>query len=350
MKKLLEFWLLLLDEQPVLVLSALCGLFIAGTVIAYQSEIEAFPELTNVQVQVISQYSGKASEEVEHQVTIPLEIATTGLPGLINQRSISIFGLSVITLTFDDNVIGRQARLDVEQRLHDADIPDGVKPALSPDSTPVGEIYRFILKGNRSPAELRLIEDWTVEKALKSIPGVADVVSFGGPQQTVDVKLDPSKLKLLGLNFDIVAQNISQNHVNAGGGMLTHGEENYLVRSIGLIEKAKALESAVIMTSKNTPIHIRDIGKVEMGNKLRLGQVGHNLEDDVIEGIVLLRQGGDTVGTCEKIRDKIKFLNEQIFPKDVSLQSIYDRTDLIQRSGKTVFHNIFFGIFLVCIF
>lgn len=349
MKRFLSGWLALLDRSPLLVGFILIMFVGAAAYIAKESEIEAFPEFTNVQVQVISQYAGKAAEEVERRVTVPLEVATTGLPGLIGQRSISTFGLSVITLTFDDNVKARQARLDVSQRLSDADLPDGVKPSLSPDTTPVGEIYRYVLKGPLPVAELKLIQDWQLEREFKRIPGVADVVSFGGPTRTVDVRLDVARMKAMGLNVANVAQALGQNHANAGGAMITHGEEGYVVRSIGMYERPEDLESAVIATQRNVPVRVRDVGSVELGHRPRLGIVGHNETNDAVEGIVLLRQGSDSLKTCETIREKIEQLNASGLPAEVKIQPIYKRTDLINRSSHTVVHNITFGIILVVI-
>ena len=325
-------------------------LFLAwGVHIALEGEIEAFPEFTNVQVQIITQYAGKASEEVERQVTVPLEVATNGVPGLINQRSMSLFGLSIITLTFDDSVESRQARIDVVQKLGDADLPDGVKPGLSPDSTPVGEIYRYTLKGDVPVDELRLIEDWQLEKEFKSIPGVADVVSFGGPIRTIDVRLDNNRIKNLGLSIPAIAQALGQNHANAGGAMITHGEESYVVRSLGLYEEPENLETAVVSTQKNVPLRVQDIGTVQLGHKPRLGIVGRNEADDVVEGIILIRTGGESLKVCDAITEKIKKLNDGGLEKGVTISPYYKRTDLIERSSHTVFHNIFFGIFLVCL-
>ena len=349
MKKLLDLWMGFQKKQSVLFAFVLALFLIYGIRIASESEIEAFPEFTNVQVQIITQYAGKAAEEVERQVTLPLEVASTGVPGLINQRSISIFGLSVITLTFDDQVKSRQARLDLSQRLGDAELPDGVKPSLSPDSTPVGEVFRYTLKGNLPVDELRLIEDWQLEREFKSIPGVADVVSFGGPSRTIDVKLDITRMKALGLSVSNVAQALGQNHANAGGSMITHGEEGYIVRSIGLYEGPENIESAVVTAQKNIPVRVRDIGSVQLSHKPRLGMVGLNDNDDVVEGIILLRQGADSLETCKQIRKKIERLNGGVLPKGAEIRPYYDRTNLIEMSSHTVFHNIIFGILLVCL-
>ncbi|MGE5084879.1 MAG: efflux RND transporter permease subunit [Bacillota bacterium] len=349
MLKILNRWIQFQRNQPVMFWFLFLLFLGYGIAIAMSSEIEAFPEFTNVQVQVITQFPGKAAEEVERQITQPLEVAVNGLPGLINQRSISIFGLSVITLTFDDNVKSKDARLDVSQRLGDADLPDGVKPSISPDTTPVGEIFRYTVTGTAPLDEMRLVEDWTLEREFKSIPGVADVVSFGGPTRTVEVHLDLSRMKALGLSISTVAQGLGQNHANAGGTIITHGEEGYIVRSIGLYETPQSLESAVITTQKNIPVRVRDIGTVELGHKPRLGVVGHNENDDVVEGIILLRHGADSLETCKQIREKIEKLNSGVLPPNVQIRPYYDRTDLIKRSSHTVFHNIIFGILLVCL-
>ena len=348
MKTFLDRLIAFQTKNRFLFLSLLIGFIVYGVYVAIHSEIEAFPELTNTQVQVITQVSGKAAEEMERQVTVPLEVATNGLSGLINQRSISIFGLSVITLTFDDDVKLKTARLDVAQRLGDATLPDGVKPSLSPDSTPVGEVFRYTLAGSLPTDELRLIEDWTLEKEFKGIPGVADVVSFGGPSRTIEVKVDLPKIKSMGLSIANIAQALGQNHANAGGRLITRGEETVIVRSLGLYEKPENLEDAVVATQNRVPIRVRDIGRVEIGHKQRLGQVGKDADDDVVEGVILLRQGANTLETCARIQEKIKLLNGGILPKGAVIEPYYDRTELIGRSSHTVLHNILFGVFLVC--
>jgi cobalt-zinc-cadmium resistance protein CzcA len=349
MKGIVRRSIILQRRKPILFYFLLFSVIGWGLSIALQSEIQAFPELTNTQVQVITQFPGKAAEEVERQLTVPTEVATNGLPGLINQRSISIFGLSVVTLTFDDNVKSKDARIATSQRLNDIELPDGVKPGLSPDTTPVGEIFRYTLQGTLPIDEMRLIQDWRMERELKSIPGVADVVSFGGPVRTIEVRLDVPRIKALGLSVDAIAQALGQNHANAGGSMITHGDETYIVRSIGMYENPESLEQAVIATQHNVPIRVRDIGSIQLSSRPRLGQVGHNDNSDTVEGIVYLRQGADTLETCRLIREKIEKLNSSVLPKGVKVVPYYDRTNLIERSSHTVFHNILFGIFLVCV-
>jgi cobalt-zinc-cadmium resistance protein CzcA len=349
LRSFLSSWIEFQRRQKVLFLSILAVMVAYGGFVAWHSEIEAFPELTNVQVQVITLLPGKAAEEVERQVTVPLEVATTGTPGLINQRSLSMFGLSVITLTFADDVSIKQARLDLSQKLNDADLPDGVKPSLSPESTPTGEVFRYTLVGSLPVDEMRLIDDWTLEREFKSIPGVADVNSFGGPTRTIEVRLNIKKMNALGLTVGGVAQALNQNHANAGGSVITQGGEACIVRSIGLYETPQSLESAVLGTkANNAPIRVRDIGKVQFSHHLRLGQVGQNERDDVVVGIILLRVGANTLETCRAIRDKIAEINLHL-PPGAKVVPYYDRTDLIGRCSETVFHNILFGILLVCL-
>lgn len=350
MKSLVRFIVRLQRDQTLLVAAILLAVVGFGAVTAWNSEIVAFPELTNVQVQVITQFPGKAAEEVERKVTMRLEVATNGLPGLINQRSISLFGLSVITLTFDDAVNAKTARIDVAQRLNDVpDLPDGVKPGLSPDSTPLGEIFRYTIEGDRPVDELRLIEDWKLEREFKSIPGVADIVTFGGPTRTIETNLDVDRMKAFGLTVSGVAQSLQQNHANAGGASITHGDESYVVRSLGLIESVDLIGATVIGEGKGVPVRIRDIGKVAIGSRARLGQVGINKNSDAVEGLILLRNGSDTLSTCAQIREKIEKLNNGGLPPGVKIRQLYDRTQLIERSSETVFHNIAFGILLVCV-
>jgi len=349
MKRFIEFLLELQEKKQLLVVSVIVSLVVSFGWIAYHSEIQAFPEFTNVQVQVITQFPGKAAEEIERQVTIPVEVATNGLPDLMGQRSISIFGLSVVTLTFADHVKSRQARLDVTQRLNDVDLPEGVKPGLSPDSTPVGEIFRYSLKGSLPPSEMRIIQDWTLEREFRSIPGVADVITFGGPTRTDDVVLDLGRIKKFGLGVEEVAQSLAKNHSNAGGAQLSRGEESFIVRSLGMFRDPEELEQAVIATNGSTPVRVRDVGSEKQGEKARNGQVGRNDDEDIVEGIILLRQGADTLETCSRIRDKVSYLNDKVLPKSAQISTVYDRTTLIRTSAGTVTHNVVFGIALVCI-
>lgn len=347
MRALLEALQKFIEKRFPLYLAIVLGLFGYGAWVAMNSEVEAFPDVTNVQVQVITQFPGKASEEVERQVTIPLEMVTNGLPGLLNRRSISMFGLSVITLTFDDNVLSKDARLNVSMRLSDIDLPKGAEPALSPDSTPVGEIYRYVMEGNVPTDELRLIQDWTVMRELKGVSGVADVVVFGGQRRSIDIMVEQEKLKEFNIDFTDVVEELVDNNLNAGGGFVDRGEQGFLVRSLGLFEKPETLGNAVIATRESTTVRVSDVGEVRIGTKPRLGQVGFGDKNDMVEGIVLLRKGSETLKTCANIRAKVDYLNENVLPKGIKIRPVNDRTELIERSSHTVRHNILFGIFLV---
>ncbi len=349
MKKFLRSFLAVLESQTLLITTIILGALGACLWIALQSEIQAFPEFTNVQVQVITQFAGKAAEEVERQVTIPVEVATNGLPGLINQRSISLFGLSVITLTFADNVESRQARIDVAQRLQDVAFPEGAVHALNPDTTPVGEIFRYTIETDQPSDAARLFQDWVIERSLKGIPGVADVVTFGGPVRSYDAMIDLSRARKFGIDVNDVIAGVERNNSNAGGSPVSRGEESYLVRSLGLYRDSTELEQAVVASPKGVPVRIGDIGFVKIGSKFRNGQVGRNSSDDVVEGMVLLRKGADTLSTCEAVRGKIQELNNKVLPQGTKIVPFYDRTDLIRRSAGTVTHNVVFGIVLVIV-
>jgi cobalt-zinc-cadmium resistance protein CzcA len=346
MKTVVDSLFRILRKQQFLVACFLVGIVAYFSYTAYESEIQAFPEFTNVQVKIITQYPGKAPEEVERFVTRPLEVVTSGLPGLINSRSVTLFGLSSITLTFSDSTLSKQARFDTQARIRDADLPDGVQAELEPDASPLGEIYRYVIQGDLPVDELRMIQDWTIERELKSVPGITDVTTFGGPTRTIDVRLDPKKIWDLNLSVDEIGEKLSKNNLNAGGGFIKRGQEAYLVRAIGLYNSAADLENAVVTSRGGSPVRIKDIGKVEVGNLPRLGQVGFNQADDVVEGIVLMRRGEDSLRTVQRVKEVVARLNETL-PKGVRIVNTYDRSELICRCTDTVLHNISVGIALV---
>lgn len=347
MKFLIEKILEWESKQRLLFYTVLFSIFALFLKITLSGEVQAFPDFTNVQVQVITQYPGKSAEEIERIVTRPLESNLSGLPGLVGVRSLSIFGLSTITLTFDDHTDSKNARVEARQRLRDVNLPDEAVPTLGPDSTPIGEIYRYTIAGDMPTADKRLVQDWVLERELKSIPGVADVVTFGGPIKTIDVRLNESKLRTLGLTYEDVADAIRRNHSNAGGGYLTLGEEDYLVRSVGLMNSTEDLADSVVSNDKGRPIRLKDLGQIEISSRPRLGQVGRDDDDDVVEGIVLLRTGYNTLETCNKIKEKLASIAEKYEPQHFSFNQAYDRTRLIAKATGTVTHNVLFGVFLV---
>ncbi len=349
MKQFLKSWFETLDSFFVLSVFTLILLVGIGLKIVAESEIQAFPNFTNTQVQVITQLPGKAPEEIERLVTSPVEVGTTGVRGLVKSRSISVFGLSVVTLIFDDHTKAQEARVLVSQRVSDIDLPPNAETSLSPESTPIGEIYRYVLKGEASIEEQRLVQDWLIERKLRKIPGVADVVTFGGVRKVAEVKLDTQRLRKMGLDLDKVADLVNENQGNAGGSPIKQGQESSLVRVLGLYENYEDLAASMLTSVNGIPLRVQDIGEVKSGHDLRFGQVGYKDDDDMVEGIILLRDGYDTTKTCEEIRQYIKELNKELVSKKIEIEPIYDRTELIDASKHTVIHNMVTGVILVII-
>jgi heavy metal efflux system protein len=349
MKSFLRLWLASLDKFFPLVICVLILLIGIGMKIVSESEIQAFPNFTNTQVQVITQLPGKAPEEIERLITMPVEVGTAGIRGLVKSRSVSVFGLSVVTLIFDDHVIPQEARIAVSQRVNDINLPDGAETSLSPESTPIGEIFRYVIKGEATVDEERLVQDWTIERKLKKIPGVADVITFGGVRKVAEVRVHPQRLKSFSLDLDKVASLIGQDQGNAGGSPIKHGQESTLVRVLGLYEDYDDLAASMLTYQDGVPLRVRDIGQVKSGHDLKFGQVGYQDQDDLVEGIILLRNGYDTTHTCEEIRKTIKDLNKDLKSKKIHIEPIYDRTELIDASQHTVMHNMVTGVILVIV-
>jgi len=345
-----------------LLVVALAILLFAWGVISFRSlPIEAYPDVANNYVQVITQWPGRAAEEVEQQVTIPIEIVMNGLPHLEHLRSTSLFGLSSVMLIFDDASDNDWNRQKTLERLSEVTLPDNLQPQMGTDYSPVGQIYWYTLKSTRPEydlMELKAIEDWVLEKEFKSVPNVVDVSSFGGITKEYQVALDPNKLIEYGLNLGDVEQQLSDNNVNAGGSFIQQGLQEVNVRSVGLFDNLQDIGKTVIKTQNGTPIHIRDIADVEQGPKIRLGRIGKAIhrqdgkiidDDDVVEGIVLLRKGAESDATLDAIHAKVKELNEHILPKGVKVVPFLDRSDLVHYTTHTVLHNLTEGIILVAI-
>ncbi|HVO09751.1 MAG TPA: CusA/CzcA family heavy metal efflux RND transporter [Vicinamibacteria bacterium] len=336
-------------RQRVLLLAVVAALAVAGFVAFRQLPIEAYPDVTNVQVQVITPFPGHAAEEVERLVTIPLENELNGIPDRASLRSISIFGLSVVTIVFDDDTDRAYARQQAFERMQQVVLPGGVQPVLSPDSTPVGEIYRYTLQGppGFSPLELKALEDWVVERKLRQVAGVVDVAGFGGPTKQYQVLVDPLKLRSYGFSLRQVFDSLAAGNRNAGGSYIEHGPEMYIVRGLGLVRDERDIGGIAVASHNGTPIRIRDVATVTVGPAVRLGLVGKNEDDDVTQGIVLLRKGENALSVLEGVRAKVREINERYLPPGVRLVTHYDRTDLIHRTLHTVLHNMAEGILLV---
>jgi len=334
--------------QPLFLL-LLVVLFVAGGVAAFRSlPVEAFPDVSDIQTTVITLFPGHAPEEVEKQVTIPLEIALAGVPHSVRMFSHTQFGLSFLTLTFDDQVDDYFARQRVLERLQQADLPSGIQPQLAPLSTPVGELYRFrLVSATVNVTELRSIEDWVVERALRLSPGVADVVSRGGFIKQYQVSLNLARMKAYGVSLQQVFNALGRGNANAGGNYLEQGEQQYLIRGIGLLRSPEDIGSIVIAEHTGTPLLVRDFADVTIGAVPRQGLVGRNDEDDVVTGIVLMRKGENPSEVLADVKERIDRLNSSVLPKDVKIVPYYDRSWLISTTLTTVFRNLLEGGLLV---
>ena len=346
MKKLVHLAL----TQPLFVVLGVV-LFVLAGVTAFKSlSVEAFPDVTDTQVTVIALFPGRAAEEVERQVTLPLELALSGLPNSIRVFSHTQFGLSFTAITYDDAIKVEAARQQVNERLRGVDLPHGVTANIAPNATPVGEIMRYRLKGdNRSTTELRTLEDWVAERALRQVPGVADVVAMGGAIKQYEVQPDLDKLRALGLTFQNLIDALGRGNSNAGGSYVAQGAQQFAIRGIGLLNSADDIGRIVVSTRNTTPILIRDIAQVKIGAVPRLGVVGQDLDDDVVTGIVIMRKGENPSVVLKGVKDKIAELNERGLPPGVQIVPFYDRTWLMDKTLSTVFRNLVEGALLVAL-
>lgn len=342
-----------------IVIVALLVVFVSAGVAAFRDlPVEAYPDVTNVQVQIITLFPGHAAEEVEQLVTVPVENEMNGIPKRASMRSISLFGLSVVTLVFEDDADPVYVRQQAFERLQAVNLPTGAQPGLSPDSTPVGEIYRYTLTGppGFSLLELKALEDWVVERRLRTVPGVVDVVGFGGPTKQYQVLVDPLKLKSYGITLKSVFDALANGNRNAGGAYIEHGSEIYVVRGLGMVQSLDDIGAIAVTARGGTPVLIRDVGRVSFGPAIRLGRVGKLAkdaagrrqpdEDDVVQGIVLLRKGENALTVLEKVRAEVREIDREL-PAGVRLVPHYDRTELIDRTLLTVRKNMGEGIGLV---
>ncbi len=342
-----------LRHRPIVL--ALLAISVFAGVNAYRNlPIEAYPDVTNVSVQIITLFPGHAAEEVERLVTIPLENEMNGIPKRVSMRSVSLFGLSQITLVFEDDAQGDYVRNQAFQHLAAVNLPAGAQASLSPDATPVGEIYRYSLKAPSGYplVELKAMEDWIVERQLRTVPGVVDVVGFGGPTKQYQVLIDPTKLKSYGISLAQVFTSLSNGNRNAGGSYIEHGSEMYVVRGLGFVRNIEDIAGIAVDTRNGTPIRISDVGSVVIGNQLRLGQVGLAApgqpdQNDIVQGIVLLRKGENALQVLEGVRAKVDQINAHYLPTGVRMVPHYDRTELIDRTLHNVRRNMLEGIAFV---
>ena len=325
-------------------------LAVAGYISFKTIAIDAFPDVTNTSVTIISQWPGRSAEEVEKFVTRPLEIAMNPAEKKTSIRSSSLFGLSVVKITFEDDVDYAFARLQINNHLADADLPDGVSPSVEPPYGPTGEIFRFTLTSNRrSPRELKTIEDWVVEREIRAVPGIADINSFGGEVKTYQITVDPKKAVQYNVTPLQLYDAVSKSNVNVGGDVIDQAGQAYVVRGIGLLHDIDEIKNIVINNIKGTPIYVKTIAEVTESALPRLGQVGRDKDPDVNEGIVVMRKGENPSVVIKNLKIKINELNTKILPDDVKLKMFYDREDLVNFATNTVLHNMAEGIIFVTI-
>lgn len=325
-------------------------LVIAGIVSYKNTPLETFPDVTNTQIIIIAQWPGRSAEEVEKFVTVPLEVSLNSVQKKANLRTTSAFGLSYIRIIFDDDVDDAFARQQVLSRLGGADLPDGVKPDVQPPYGPTGEIYRYTLKSaTKDIHELTTIQNWVLDRQFKSIPGVADVNSFGGEEKTFEVSVNPELLTKYNLSSLDVYTAVQKSNSNVGGDVIERNGQAFVVRGIGVLNDVSDIENIIVTRQGGVPILIKNIGSVSEAGKPRLGWVTRDKQPDVIEGIVVMRKGENPSEVLQRVQDKVKELNEKILPHDVKIDTFYDRTNLMDFAQHTVIHNLLEGIILVTV-
>jgi cobalt-zinc-cadmium resistance protein CzcA len=337
-------------RQPFLIALMTVVLIGVGSRSLDRLPVDAYPDLSPPMVEVITQWPGRAAEEVERLITVPVEKEMNGIARLTTIRSISLYGLSDVILTFDIGTDNYFARQQVFNRLGDLTLPSGITPSVSPMSAPSGLIYRYVLQSpDRSPMELKTFEDWTVEPQFKSVPGVADDSGFGGGTMQYQVLLDPARVASIGLSVTQIESALTANNDNSGGGFYSQGGQFYYVRGIGRMTTLEDIGNVVVAVHDGTPVLVKDVGRVIIGIAPRLGEFGFEKQDDAVEGVILLRTGEKTQDVLKRVEAKTKELNDEILPKDVKVLPFYDRSDLVTLTTQVVERNLLRGMVLVIV-
>ncbi|MGH9356694.1 MAG: efflux RND transporter permease subunit, partial [Terriglobia bacterium] len=337
-------------QQRFLILLMAIAVAIVGTISFIHMPIEAYPDLSPPMVEVITQWPGHAAEETERLVTVPLEVEMNGLPNLTFMRSISLYGLSDVIMTFRYDTDKYLCRELAFQRLSNASLPAGVTPAMAPLSSPSDLIYRYVIQSpDRTPMELKTLEDWVIERGYRSVPGVADDSGFGGEVMQYQALLDPARLFNYHLTVPQVMQAISANNANTGGGFYSQGGQFYYVRGLGLVKDLQDIGNIVVASQNGAPVLVKDIGKVAIGNAPRLGEFGYMHRDDAVEGVILMRTGEKTQNVLRGVEQETERLNRTVLPRDVKIVPFYDRSDLVKLTTSTVESNLIRGMILVLI-
>ena len=337
-------------RQRFLILMMVLFLTIGGAVSFSHMPVDAYPDLSPPMVELITQWPGHAAEEVERLVTVPTEVEMNGVPKMTVMRSISLYGLSDVILTFQDDTDDYWAREVVFQRLSEVTYPTGVTPTLAPLASPSGLVYRYVIQSpDRTPQELKVYEDWVIERQYKQVAGVADDSGFGGTVMQYQVLLDPAKLYAYHITVPTIVQQLSVNNSNAGGGFYSQGGQFYYIRGLGLIRDTKDIADVIVGSQNGVPVRIGDIGSVVIGHAPRLGEFGFNKTNDAVEGVIMMRRGEQTQNVLKGVEAKTRQLNEDILPPDIRIRPYYDRSDLVQLTIDTVEHNMVLGMILVLI-
>ena len=346
-------------------------LLISGIITFRNMPIEAFPDVTNTEISIITQWPGRSAEEIEKFVTIPVEIAMNPVQQKISLRSTSIFGLSYVKLIFEDGVVDKDARVQVNALLAGVNLPDNIQPQVQPPTGPTGEIFRYTLKSSiRDDRELKTMQDWVIDRQLRSVPGVGDIVSFGGRVKTYEIQVDPGKLTNLGITPLDVFNAVGKSNINIGGDFIVRNNQAYVVRGIGLLNDINEIKNIIVTNNNDIPVLVKDVADVQISNVPRLGRVGRADpvtdstgrpildaagrrtiidQDDVVEAIVIMRKGENPTAVVQAVKKKIDKLNSSVLPRDTKIVPYYDREDLIHYATHTVLHNLVEGILLVTI-
>ena len=337
-------------KNKIFIFFATLVMIVAGYLSFKHTTIEAFPDVTNTNVTIITQWPGRSAEEVEKFVTRPLEIAMNPTEKRTSIRSSSLFGLSIVKITFEDDVDYAFARVQVNNHIAEADIPAGVNPEVEPPYGPTGEIFRYTLKSDKkSIRELKTLQDWVVQRELLSVPGIADVVSFGGEVKTYQITVDPQKSIQYGVTASELFEAVSKSNINVGGDVINQGGQAYVVRGIGVLNNIDEINNVIVDNVNGTPVYVKTIADVTESALPRLGQVGRDNDPDVVEGIVVMRKGENPSEVLTRLKEKIKDINDNILPPDVKINTFYDRENLVNFAIHTVMHNMMEGIIFVTV-
>lgn len=336
-------------KNPIVIFFLTGLLVIIGVISLKHTPIEAFPDVTNTRARIITQWPGRSAEEIEKFVTLPIMKQMNTIPKKSDVRSISLFGLSVVTVIFDDDVDDFYAQQYASNRLQGIDLPDGADAEIEPPYGATGEIFRYVIRSDKPIREITAIQDWVIERELVSVPGVADIVSFGGEEKIYEIKINPTELANYDLSPSDVYEAVSKSNVNVGGDVIERGSQAYVVRGVGLLEKIEDIENILIEVRGSTPILVKHVAQVEISAKPRLGQVGLQDDDDLVQGVVIMLRGENPGDVIPRLKEKIEELNNTILPKDVKIEPFIDRTELVNATVSTVAKNIVEGIFLVSV-